>query len=191
MYKIGSIILIIIFYCIYYGKLISQKRTGIQTNQLKKQSKGKQCNIATLMFLSTVMVPVAEIVAISLDVSNLSMYFRSFGLVVALLGDIIFLVAVITMGNSWRAGVSSTEKTELITVGIYSISRNPAFLAFDLLYMGILLTYFNWWHLFVVIFAIVMLHLQVVFVEEPFLPTVFGEDYIKYRNKVCRYLGRK
>lgn len=28
-----------------------------------------------------------------------------------------------------------TDKTELITNGIYQISRNPAFLGFDLLYL--------------------------------------------------------
>ncbi len=39
----------------------------------------------------------------------------------------------------WRAGVSEKEKTELVTAGIYRWSRNPAFLGFDLLYIGFLL----------------------------------------------------
>lgn len=43
------------------------------------------------------------------------------------------------MRDSWRAGISETDKTELVTEGIYQISRNPAFLGFDLLYIGILL----------------------------------------------------
>ncbi len=34
----------------------------------------------------------------------------------------------LTMKNNWRAGVSHTDKTELVTDGIYQISRNPAFL---------------------------------------------------------------
>ena len=40
MYRIIAVVLIIMFYCIYYGKLISQKRVGIKTNQLKNQNKG-------------------------------------------------------------------------------------------------------------------------------------------------------
>ena len=43
------------------------------------------------------------------------------------------------MRDSWRAGISETDKTELITEGSYQISRNLAFLVFDLLYIGILL----------------------------------------------------
>ena len=43
------------------------------------------------------------------------------------------------MRDSWRAGISETYKTELVTEGIYQISRNPVFLGFELLYIGILL----------------------------------------------------
>lgn len=43
------------------------------------------------------------------------------------------------MRDSWSAGISETDKTELVTEGIYQFSRNPAFLEFNLLYIGILL----------------------------------------------------
>ena len=191
MYKITAIILIIVFYCIYYGKLISQKIIGIQTNQLKNQSRGTERQIGMMMSLATMLAPVAEITAILLNVSAFPIYFRNLGILLAIIGDIIFLLSVVTMGNSWRAGVSKTEKTKLITVGIYRISRNPAFLAFDLVYTGLLLMFFSWWHLLFALFPIIMLHLQIVLVEEPFLHSVFGQEYLNYRKKVCRYLGRK
>jgi protein-S-isoprenylcysteine O-methyltransferase Ste14 len=41
------------------------------------------------------------------------------------------------------------------------------------------------------VFAVVMYHLQIVNVEEPFLQETFGDDYLAYRNTVRRYLGRK
>ena len=191
MYRIVALILMILFYCIYYGKLISQKRVGIQTNQLKNQSKGMDRQIGWLMSLATVLVPAAEIISIVFNVSSLPSFFRIIGILLAITGDVLFLVSVVTMGNSWRAGVSKTEKTELITEGIYSMSRNPAFLAFDLVYAGLLLMFFSWWHLVFVLFAIIMLHLQIVMIEEPFLPSVFGQAYIDYSKKVCRYIGRK
>ncbi len=62
-------------------------------------------------------------------------------------GVMVFILAVFTMRDSWRAGVSKTEKTELVTSGIYQISRNPAFLGFDLAYTGILWMFFNWVYL--------------------------------------------
>ena len=48
------------------------------------------------------------------------------------------------MKDSWRAGIPESDKTDLVTTGIFRISRNPAFLAFDLVYWGVLLMFFNW-----------------------------------------------
>ena len=95
------------------------------------------------------------------------------------------------MRDSWRAGVPENDKTELVTSGIYQISRNPAFLGFDLLYIGLLMMFFNWVLCVVSAFAIVMYHLQIVNVEEDFLLITFGDEYLKYKKKVCRYIGRK
>lgn len=97
----------------------------------------------------------------------------------------------VAMKDSWRAGVSETDKTELVTDGIYQISRNPAFLGFDLVYVGVLLMFFNWILLIVSAFAIFMFHLQIVYVEEVFLVGTFGDEYIRYKKNVHRYLGRK
>ena len=83
------------------------------------------------------------------------------------------------------------QKKQNLTGGIYQISRNPAFLGFDLVYIGMVMMFFNWGLLVTSIFAVVMLHLQIVNVEEDFLMEVFGEEYLEYKEKVCRYLGRK
>lgn len=116
---------------------------------------------------------------------------RVMGAVVSATGTIVFIVSVLTMRDSWRAGVSKTDKTELITNGIYQISRNPAFLGFDLLYIGILLMFFNWILCVLTVFAVTMYHLQIVYVEEDFLLDAFGNEYLQYKKKVCRYIGRK
>ena len=108
-----------------------------------------------------------------------------------ILGVGVFVVSVLTMRDSWRAGVPNDEKTELVTSGIYAYSRNPAFLGFDLIYLSILFMFFNWGLFIITVSAIVMLHLQIVHVEEDFLIKTFGEEYLDYRKKVCRYIGRK
>ena len=64
------------------------------------------------------------------------------------------------MRDSWRAGVLPTDKTELVTRGVYQISRNPAFLGFDLVYLGVALMFANWLLWLVSCFAAVMFHLQ-------------------------------
>ncbi len=97
---------------------------------------------------------------------------------------------MIAMKDSWRAGIQSEEKTTLIKKGIYKISRNPAFLGFDLMYIGLLIMFFNIVHLIFVVVAITLLHLQIL-EEEKFLINTFSDEYIDYKKKVNRYFGIK
>ena len=94
------------------------------------------------------------------------------------------------MKDSWRAGIPEKDKTKLVTGGIYKISRNPAFLGFDLSYTGMLLLYFNPLLAAFTVFAVVMLHLQIL-QEEKFMKATFGAEYCEYKARVCRYLGIK
>ena len=106
------------------------------------------------------------------------------------LGDAIFLLSVLCMKDSWQAGIPDKDKTELVTTGIYRFSCNPAFLGFDLMYVGALLLYRNLLTLGFSVFAIVMLHLQIL-QEERYLVNTFGAPYQEYWRHVSRYLGRK
>ena len=107
-----------------------------------------------------------------------------------LLGDLIFFIAVRTMKDSWRAGIPESDKTAIVTHGIYQYSRNPAFLGFDMMYAGILLMYFNWLLLLFTAWVAVMLHMQIL-QEEKYLATVFGEEYLTYKKCTGRYFGTK
>ncbi len=191
IFQITGITILLIFYGCYFIKMITQHRKGIETNQMGKGKTGFVKFIETTMKIATFLVPVAEIVSILMDTSLLPLPLRIIGICVGFIGTGIFVISVITMQDSWRAGVSKTDKTELVTKGIYQISRNPAFLGFDLVYIGITLLFFNWILYVISIFAILMLHLQIVNVEEDFLLESFGDDYLNYRKKVCRYIGRK
>ena len=190
-YQIAAIVILLIFYGCYFGKMMSQKKKGIQTNHLGKGKSGFVKIIEITMKIVTILVPVVEAVSICINTTCLSEGVRIAGIVVAALGDLIFITSVVTMRDSWRAGVSETEKTELVTNGIYRFSRNPAFLGFDLVYIGILLMFFNWLLFAVSVVAMVMFHLQIVNVEEDFLMVTFGEAYLDYRKRVCRYIGRR
>lgn len=140
--------------------------------------------------LATYSVVAVELASIILMQSYLPEGFVMAGCILGLIGDIVFTTAVLTMRDSWRAGLAEEDTTKMITNGIYQFSRNPAFLGFDLVYMGILLMFFNWILFAFSIWAMVMLHIQIL-QEEPYLQKVFGAEYEAYRSRVCRYLGRK
>ena len=191
IFKIIALVLMAAFYACYFIKMLGQKKKGIKTTQIGSGKTGFVKWVECTMMASTVLVVVVELVSIVLGTTLLPPLARWLGVGIAAVGVAMFITAVITMRDSWRAGVSKSEKTELVTSGIFSISRNPAFLGFDLVYLGILLMFFNWVLFAVSIFAALMFHLQIVNVEEDFLLEAFGEDYLNYRKKVNRYLGRK
>ncbi len=191
IFKVITILEMATFYTCYFFKKIAQKKKRIQTDQMGKGKEGFVKFIEITLKGVTFIVPVVELVSIFLCNSSLPMIIQWCGAVIGALGVMVFIISVVTMKDSWRAGVSEKEKTELVTNGIYQISRNPAFLGFDLMYIGILLMAFNRILFGISVFAMVMLHLQIVDVEEDFLAVTFGEDYLAYRDKVCKYIGRK
>lgn len=189
--KIAGSILLIIFYTVYLGKMILQKRKGIQTDQMAKgKVKGKRFYIELVLKMATYSIVAAEVISIFAVTPSLPYPFIAAGILLASVGDIVFATAVVTMRDSWRAGIAANDKTEIITCGIYKISRNPAFLGFDLVYLGLLLMFFNLPLLLFSVWAMTMLHLQIL-QEEQYLAEAFGDEYTEYKKLVCRYLGRK
>lgn len=200
--QFAAFIILFIFYGTYFTKLFIQKKQGIKTNLLGKGKTGLVKFIEITLKIVTYIVPVIEVISIcswnDYNVYNMaliwfykSVWFRSLGLVFGVSGTVIFIISVITMRDSWRAGVPQNESTKLVTTGIYRYSRNPAFLGFDLIYLGILFMFFNWFLCGITLLAGLMLHLQIVNVEEDYLIKTFGDEYMEYSKTVCRYLGRK
>ena len=191
MMKIIGLLILAVFYAVYIGKMILQKRKGIQTDQMAKgKQKTKIFYIELTMKTATYSVVAAEVLSLLFIPPYLPQTLVAVGVVLGFIGDILFTVSVVTMKDSWRAGIAENDKTEIITNGIYSISRNPAFLAFDCVYAGLLLIAFNWVLLAFSVFAMTMLHLQIL-QEEMFLSKTFGAEYEVYKSKVRRYIGRK
>lgn len=190
-FQVAGIAIMLAFYGCYFIKMISQHKKGIKTDQIGKGKVGFVKFVEITMKIVTYLVPAVEIVSIILNTSFFAVPVRIVGVLVAVVGVAVFIISVLTMRDSWRAGVSKTDKTELVTKGIYKISRNPAFLGFDLMYLGILLMFFNLVLYIVSLFAMLMFHLQIVNVEEEFLLEAFGDEYLRYKKKVCRYIGRK
>lgn len=189
--KITGMAILLFFYAVYIGKMLLQKKKGIQTDQMAKgKEKGRFFYTEMFLKVATYAVVVAEVVSVFTVSPGLPGWAVLPGVFLGLIGDVIFAAAVVTMKDSWRAGIAEKDQTEMVTGGIYRISRNPAFLGFDCVYGGLLLMFFNLPLLFFSVFAMTMLHLQIL-QEERYLEGVFGEDYIAYKNRVCRYLGRR
>ncbi len=189
-YPILALSVLAVFYGIYLIKQWRQKRRGIRTMQIGRRKEVQTHTVETLMGIATVGIIPAQLLSIGFGWSHLPAGARFTGFCVGMLGNLLFLLSAVCMKDSWRAGIPDKDKTELVTGGIYRYSRNPAFLGFDLQYIGVLLMYCNLLTGMFTIFAIVMLHLQIL-QEEQYLSGAFGAEYWDYRQQVLRYLGRR
>lgn len=190
-FQIMAFAVLLFFYGAYFIKMLSQRRKGIITDQIGKGKHGIEKIIEISMKIITVIIPIGQIISIVLKASFFPHYVRYIGFALALIGTCVFILSILQMADSWRAGVSKNEKTALVTTGVYAFSRNPAFLGFDLVYIGILLMFFNpilWILSFLGAF---IFHLQIVNVEEEFLLLSFGQEYLNYKKAVNRYIGRR
>ena len=179
-YGLLSVIVLVIFYGIYYTKMIIQKRQGIKTKQIGSRKEKKLHTVETLMAIATYLIVVVEVLSIVFNYNLMPSNGRINGIFIGLCGDCVFLFAIICMKDSWRAGIPEKDQTKLVTNGIYKVSRNPAFLGFD----------FNPVNLICTLFAIIMLHLQML-QEEKYMEATFGEQYLEYKKQVFRYFGRR
>lgn len=75
----------------------------------------------------------------------------------------------------------------LMTDGPYKYSRNPMLLGVYIYDAGVLLWLLSWWPLAIAAVEVTLLTLQVRS-EEKRLEKDFGEEYIKYKQQVRRYL---
>jgi len=162
IFKFFSLLIMILFYGIYFAKMYLQKKKGIQTRQIGKCKNRDIRIVEMLMSIATFVIIPVQIISIIIDLKMLNDGIRFVGILVGFIGDILFLIAVAAMKDSWRAGIPSEDKTTFIYTGIYSISRNPAFLGFDLMYVGICLIYCNILTIIFTLFAMTMLHFQIL-----------------------------
>lgn len=190
--SIIGLIVIFVFYGSYFVKSIIQSENGIKTDRIARGNKPKKTFIIEIILKSTTFLTGGIQLLSILFVENLPIFIqnnfaRYIGFVISLLGIVIFITAMATMRDSWRAGIDNTQNTKIIKNGIYKYSRNPAFVGFDLFYIGISLAFSNILNVLFACASIFMLHLQIL-EEEKFLPTVFGKDYLHYKKQTRRYI---
>lgn len=186
--QIAILAVMAVFYIAYFTKALQQRKQGVSTMILGEGDKPQsEKNIEICLKILSFTLPAVEIMSIYWNLMELPLRWQWIGIGVAALGVVFFCAGMLTMKDSWRAGIPEKKETALVTNGIYRISRNPAFVGFDLLYLGVLAAFPNAWHACFVAAAIYTFHRQILN-EENYLIRTFGEEYIQYKNRVRRYL---
>ncbi|MCU1634158.1 MAG: isoprenylcysteine carboxylmethyltransferase family protein [Micrococcaceae bacterium] len=112
------------------------------------------------------------------------------GLIITVLGFLGVLAAQTGMGASWRIGVDATERTELVTTGMFAVVRNPIFTAMLAALTGLVLMVPTPVTGAALVCLFLAVELQVRVVEEPYLISTHRESYASYAAEVGRFLPR-
>jgi protein-S-isoprenylcysteine O-methyltransferase Ste14 len=77
---------------------------------------------------------------------------------------------------------------EIISTGIYRITRNPMYVGLALLQIAIGIGLANWWIIIGVPIVLLLIYSTAIRHEEAYLEQKFGRVYIDYKHSVRRWL---
>ena len=100
-------------------------------------------------------------------------------------------VAALAMARFSDAGTNvptNRPSTALVASGPYRFSRNPIYLSMLLIFAGTGLAADNGWVLILMVPLVLIMRFGVIAREERYLERKFGEDYLRYKRSVRRWL---
>lgn len=109
--------------------------------------------------------------------------------IAAILGAIaLFLASFRTFQAAGTPVPGDQPTTAIVRKGPYRFSRNPIYLAFSLLLIGIALWVNSVWLLVTLVPAVMVMSLVVIPREEAYLEARFPSEYLPYKASVRRWL---
>ncbi len=195
--NIASLVFFCIFILSYLSKLvILYRKDKIKANVLAKGKKVSYVKYIEIFVKLTTFLWGAAWLALSIAETFItpftgrlldSPWVSTIGIMLTITGLFIFILAMVSMRTSWRVGIDPSTKTKLVTYGIYQYSRNPAFVGFDFMFLGLFATYPSLLTLVILILNLLSIHLLIL-QEEKHLMSMFGDEYMQYSKKTPRYV---
>jgi len=193
-----QVITLIIFLLVFFGRTIWLRRKGTKVIVLGSGKKGFTALLekSFLIFFSIWLIEIGihslhlntqflPLVLVKQIFKNQIIQFA--GAIVIFVSLLFFCLALISFNSSWRVGIDTVSPGDLITTGVFSVTRNPIFLSMDLYFLGTFLIYSNLF--FLMCFVCIALGFQFqIRQEETFLLERYGENYRKYMALVNRYI---
>ena len=100
----------------------------------------------------------------------------------------LFLYSAATFRAAGTPIPARKPSTVIVRTGPYHLSRNPIYLAFSLLQLGIAIWVNSVWLLTTLVGAVALMHCVVIPREERYLERKFGAQYTDYKASVRRWL---
>jgi len=115
-------------------------------------------------------------------------FMRWLGLGLAALGFILGVLALIEFRRAHTTSDPKKPAQTIVTTGIYRYTRNPIYLGFVLMLIGLPLNMGIYWGFLLVLPLITFMNNMVIKHEEAYLEKKFKAQYAEYASRVRRWL---
>ncbi len=110
------------------------------------------------------------------------------GVLLIMIAGAIVVSAMRALARAKTTFAFRKPSTAIVTDGVFRYSRNPMYLSITLLYLGIASLVNSLWIFLFVMPIIVVMRWGVVKREEVYLERKFGEEYLRYKTRVRRWI---
>jgi len=119
---------------------------------------------------------------------NVPVIFRYIGLALTFIGFLFGVGALIEFRKARTTLDPHGSAQQLVTSGIYRFTRNPIYLGFLLMVIGLPLNSGLYWGIVLAPFYVFMMNRLIIQHEEAYLERKFGKTYTGYISRVRRWL---
>ena len=188
-------LLVLIF--LISGRILFLKRNGISVSSGTRNASKSTAILYAIFFLilllflfetikSAFQIPFSLLPETFTNPLVDSLIMKIVGILFIVFALVFLWLALLHFKNSLRFGLDEKNNGELITTGIFSLSRNPFFLSIDLYFLGISLVLPNLFFIGYTVLALVSIHFFIL-KEEKFMVEIYGRKYREYLRNVGRY----
>jgi len=111
-----------------------------------------------------------------------------FGIALILMAIVLLLSSIARFRAAGTPVPAYKPTTAIVRKGPYRFTRNPIYLGFSLLQLGIAIWVNSVWLLITLAGAMVLMNYAVIRKEEQYLERRFGSEYVDYKSTVRRWL---
>jgi protein-S-isoprenylcysteine O-methyltransferase Ste14 len=110
------------------------------------------------------------------------------GALVAATGLVIFVLTLRAFRSAHTPAPGHQPATAVVRTGPMRFSRNPIYLAFSLMQLGLALWTHSAWVLVMLIPPVALMQFVVISREERYMEAKFGTEYLAYKSTVRRWI---
>lgn len=159
---------------IRYGLLSAISKEGTKRASFFAPLLGKE-KVAYWIYQITTVIILLFLLLLKIRTDSIWFYI---GLIICTLGIVLYAVSIVNYATPKMNGMNVN--------GLYRISRNPMYIAYFIYFLGCVLLTHSWILLGLLIVFQISAH-WIIISEERWCIKKFGEEYIKYMNRVRRY----